>query len=333
VILYLAGSTGINQHERVANKAGANNFLFTFADNSARKCAEHFCTQPQRRIFIDSGAFSAWVKGSKGKPIVLNDYIAFCKHIQKLAKCPVVFAALDVIPGKKKSDGLRPTEGESEGACEEGWDNYQTMKQEGIIPCLMTFHQLDHPRWLKRIADDCDYFAVSPRKNVSPDERLKWLEGVFRHIQPLDTSNGVARLKKKIHGLGVSSVDWMKQFPFFSVDNTGWLQGGRSHSRVHLSGSRPVFMSPADWKRRAREDGIPVRYLRKMLGYGVPGVNPDPAGNSGSYWLMELAMEAYVETERHITEHWKDRGLDLDEEQEVVAANGLTQRGKRKPEK
>lgn len=309
MILYLAGSTGTKRFGQVADKAGANNFLFTFAHSDARRCAEHFCTQPQRRIFVDSGAFSAWVKGSK---VNLGEYIVFCKQIMKTAKCPVVFAALDVISGKRDT-AQRPTVGESERACEEGWRNYQTMKEKGI-PCLMTFHQFDHPRWLERIADDSDYFAVSPRKNVSADERVKWLKGVFDIIKPLDTSNGAPRLKKKLHGLGVSSSDWMEQFPFYSADNTGWQQGAKARVRALFSGNRPLYMSLNDWKKRARECGVPVRHLRKLLGYGAPGADPDQAGNSGSYWLMFLAMEAYVAMEHHITKNWQEKGLILNSE-------------------
>jgi hypothetical protein len=177
----------------------------------------------------------------------------------------------------------------------------------------MTFHQFEHKRWLTRIADDSDYFAVAPRKaGVSTEEKLKWLEQIFLYIQPLDTSNGQPRLRKKVHGLGVSSVDWMERLPFFSVDNTSWLQGARSHARRFSLGDRSIYQTLDQWKRLARECGMPTRYLREMLGYGVPGERPDPKGNSGTYWLMFLAMEADVVTECHITKHWGDRGLILD---------------------
>ncbi len=75
------------------------NFLFTFAHGDARKCAEHFCEQPDRRLLIDSGAFTDWSKGKfdpKTNGIRLGKYIAFCKEIQRRAKCPVKFIALDI---------------------------------------------------------------------------------------------------------------------------------------------------------------------------------------------------------------------------------------------
>jgi hypothetical protein len=302
VIYYLAGSPSLEQLERVANKAQANNFLFTFAGSEARKCAKHFCIQPQRRIFIDSGAFSVWTKGAK---VDLGEYLAFCKQIMGIAKCQVVFAALDVIPGKK--NGPNPTGQEIARACDEGWNNYQTMKQEGI-PCLMTFHQYEHQKWLTRIADDSDYFAVAPRKSrdVTTDQKRKFLEQVFDEFKGKDSMP-----TKKIHGLGVSSSAFMGQFPFYSVDNTAWLQSVRSHSRSHLRGDwKTAYMTLRDWEERASSDGIPTKFLRPMLGYGVPGEKADPEGNSGHYWLMYLAMDAAVESECRIADFWRNKGVD-----------------------
>jgi hypothetical protein len=304
VIYYLAGSPSLEQLERVANKAKANNFLFTFAGSEARKCAKHFCVQPQRRIFIDSGAFSVWTKGAK---VDLDEYLAFCKQIMGMAKCQVVFAALDVIPGKK--NGPNPTGQEIERACDEGWNNFQTMKQEGI-PCLMTFHQYEHHKWLTRIADDSDYFAVAPRKSrdVTTDQKRKFLEQVFDEFKGKD---GLPT--KKIHGLGVSSSELMRQFPFYSLDNTAWLQSVRSHSRAMSSGFRTQYWTLKDWEDLAREQKMPTRSikrLREMLGYGVYGEKADPEGNSGHYWLMYVAMDLAVETECRITDFWRSLGVD-----------------------
>src|SRR5205807_768623 len=122
--LYIAGNLQADMLEKIANRAGANHFLCAFSAAGARQNAKYFCTQTHRRVFVDSGAYSAW---TKGKPIKLGEYIAFCKQIMDMAKCPVVFAALDVIPGVK---GREPTRLEIQKACDEGWENYQAMKRE-----------------------------------------------------------------------------------------------------------------------------------------------------------------------------------------------------------
>src|SRR5437016_13770095 len=66
VFLYIAGNLQVEMLEKIADRAGANHFLCSFADPSARKAAKYFCVQPHRRVFVDSGAYSAW---TKGKPI------------------------------------------------------------------------------------------------------------------------------------------------------------------------------------------------------------------------------------------------------------------------
>jgi hypothetical protein len=195
------------------------------------------------------------------------------------------------------------------------------MKQKGI-PCLMTFHQSEHRRGLTRIADDSDYFAVAPRKSENTKEKFKWLETVFHYLHGRE-AGGEAR--KKIHGLGISSPEWMMQFPFYSVDNTAWLQSFRSHSRAQFNtaSNRTKYMSLEDWEERARDCDMPTTYLREMLGYAKRGERSDPEGNSGYYWLMKLAMDAAVETERRITDSWQQKGVVWHEQKPIAVAERI----------
>jgi hypothetical protein len=302
MICYLAGSPSLVQLEKAAEKAKANNFLFTFAQSGARQCAKHFAKQPNRRLFIDSGAFSIW---SNGAEVDFKAYLEFCKNILATARCKIVFAALDVIPGKK--DGPNPTQSEIALAADEGWANYKAMKQEGV-PCLMTFHQFEHRRVLKRILEDSDYFAVAPRKDANAQSREEWLRALFRYLHG---DEHFAPTDKKIHGLGISSAVWLQEFPFYSVDSTAWLQSVRSHSRAQMSdgGFRVSYRRLSDWEKLAKQCGMPTKYLQEMLGYGKRGEKADPEGRSGDYWLLYLAMDAYVEAERKITEFWRHKGV------------------------
>ena len=307
MIYYLAGSPSPEHLERESKSADANNFLFTFAEPGARKCAEYFCVQPQRRLFIDSGAYSVWEKGAK---VDLGEYIAFCKKIMSMAKCQVSFAALDVIPGSKGSSN--PTDSEIARACDEGWDNYQTMKQEGI-PCLMTFHQFEHRKQLTLIANDSEYFAVAPRKRgVTNRQKLEWLASIFQY---LGVKEGPGR--KKIHGLGVSSTAFMMQFPFYSVDNTAWLQCFRSHARAVLTedGFHTKYWRLRDFEKRTARERVSKHDLREMLGYSLPSEKADPNGAHGYYYLMYLAMSCAVETQFLITEFWRSKGVVWEDHQ------------------
>jgi hypothetical protein len=300
MIYYLAGSPDLEDMERAADKAHANHFLCTFAGPAAQKAAKYLCVQPQRRLFIDSGAFSIW---TTSKTVNLENYIAFCKQIMKTAKCPVVFAALDVIPGKK--NGPQPTSEEIARACDEGWDNYQTMKQAGITPCLMTFHQYEHRRWLTKIADDSDYFAVAPRKKGEKTEvKLAWLKTmVFDYLKIMQSP---LHERKKVHGLGVSSPEFMMTFPFYSVDNTGWIQSVHSYSRASLYGVKTAYTQFKDVEKANMSGHIfydTNEALRKILGYPAPGETSD------AYHLMYAAMRAAAETEWRVTDFWKRKGL------------------------
>jgi hypothetical protein len=304
MIYYLAGSPSPLHLEREANRADANHFLFTFAQSGARQCAKYFCVQPQRRLFIDSGAFTLWNSGGE---VDLGEYITFCKQIKSMAKCELVFAALDVIPGSK--GGPKPTDAEIARACDQGWDNYCTMKQEGI-PCLMTYHQLEHKRWLKRIADDNDYLAVAPRKRgVTNAQKHEFLENVFGYIHGKERTPS-----KRIHGLGVSSTLWMKEFPFYSVDNRAWLQCFQSHSRGVLAdnGFRTELWTLEDFQKHEKAGQHTADRLRDMLGYGREGESADLDGSSGYYYLMFINMACAVETECLITEHWRSQGVVWD---------------------
>jgi hypothetical protein len=292
-------SAGIRSNGHFERKSP--NFLFTFAHKDARECAKHFCEQPHRRILVDSGAFTQWKKGT---PVgdeydkYFTEYIDFCKEIQRRATCPVTFVALDVPLGTKDDKLEDLTDGVIEQACEKGWANYNRMQQEGI-PCLPVFHQLENTKWLKRFADNCDYIAVSPRKNLRPTIRHRWLKMVFRCLGR----------STKIHGLGVSSNKWLMEFPFFSADNTDWQRPGK-HKRYPMPGGRN--WSLRDWENLARRDSISVLLLKKMLGPVI--YEPDHDKPSGWPWLHTLAMARELEKQHQITEHWRKKGVVWNEE-------------------
>lgn len=149
------------------------------------------------------------------------------------------------------------------------------------------------------------------------------MKDVFESVKPLDRSNGTANLTKKIHGLGVTRVEWMKEYPFYSVDSTAWVQAGKSNlTSICLPSGHISNSSLKEWTRRLAaqgilgdlEDGIHpenMKYLREALGI-VPGVD-DRDGNWGPYFKMVQAMGAYVEQERWITKYWREeKGLTLD---------------------
>lgn len=281
--LYFAGSLPPKYLEREAHSvSGGRKFLATFADKSSRRFAQTACLDPSLHLFIDSGAYSVW---TKNKHIDIEEYVQFCLAIKQIAKCPVRFAALDVIPG---SPGEEATTHEREIACEKGWENYEYMRKRDI-ECLMTFHQFETRYWLKKIADSTDYMCVSPRKSgVSYQDKLRWLKDVFRYIGPPMI---------KVHGLGVASAEFMEIFPFYSVDNTAWLQGGRVGNYMYFD------------EKELRVISVPPVTERTTV--------------AATYRCLKEGIRAYAELESRITEVWQLRGEFWDEPriENMVASN------------
>lgn len=305
MILYLAGSFyGGNQSPlftNLADKAGAQAFLETFAHKSAVDTSFYIA---ERRfdinLFIDSGAFTAWVKG---KPIVLTDYMAFCKDLMSKSNCPLTFAGLDIIPGVFK--GEKPTDAVIEAACQEGFNNFQTMWDNGIA-CLATFHRGDPDKWLDILIDatlarnpENPYMCLAPKVDGSPAAvKMEWLNKCFRRID----DRGLLT-KLRIHGLGISSPVMMETYPFYSVDSTAWLQGGRSGSYRHWDGYRATLDAQCEWKHNKTWCTECVERYREQG-------QADPTGEYGSYWYARACMAADVQLQNYITELWRQRGVE-----------------------
>lgn len=140
----------------------------------------------------------------------LDAYVRYCES------CSADYVvALDVIPGTPgRKEGL--TKREVEDACRSGWDNYKRMvkvlPRDRVVP---VYHQNDPIRWLERYLDaGVTYVGISPANDVTPTQRMRWLDGVRERIP-----KGV-----RTHGFGVSSPDMMRRFPWHSVDSTTWVK-------------------------------------------------------------------------------------------------------------
>ena len=142
----------------------------------------------QEKIFLDSGAFSAYTIGEE---INLQEYIDF---LHKMKEYLEVYAALDVIGDPKAS-----------------WQNYKEMVKQGLNP-LPCFHQGSDFKWLHRYADKTDYIGLG-KLAILKDKKVKsdFLSKVFNDFPD----------PKKIgfHGFGMTDLDLVKEFPFKSIDS------------------------------------------------------------------------------------------------------------------
>lgn len=164
----------------------------------------------QFRFFLDSGAFSAW---SRGTVIDIDEYCAFIKANIDLIE---VYASLDVIPGEPNK---MATSQQRDEAAEQSWKNYLYMVGEGLDP-LPVYHYGEDPRHLERMLDyGCPYIGIGGLVGIPGALRRVWLDRVFDRL----TDEG-GKAIVKTHGFGMTSIPLIFRYPWHSVDSTTWIK-------------------------------------------------------------------------------------------------------------
>lgn len=305
MILYCAGNMNPEVLGEMAERTESRNWLETNAHKGSRDVAIYFAKdKPKFRLFIDSGAFTAWAKGTE---INLDEYIGFCKEIEELScfsQYPVVYAALDVIAGNRDAT-TEPTAADFEKSSAQGWANYLKMKAAGV-QSIPTFHQGDETsatgwKWFDMMLDDTDYVALSPRKvNKTTAEKATWINDCFKRIDARGQLPGNCRDGKhpiRTHGLGIASPVFMETYPFYSVDSTAWIHCGSSMYAVYFDGRRRNLVLPREWKDNTSFTLSSVHHYY-------------PQGKANLvYYFHEKGIGADAELETHITNHWRERGV------------------------
>lgn len=154
-------------------------------------------------LFLDSGAFSAW---SQDKEIDITDYIDFIKDNEEFIE---IYANLDVI-------------GDAGGT----WKNQMTMQKAGLNP-VPVFHYGEDEKWLQRyLRKGYEYIALGGMVPISNEPLKMWLDRIFKRY--LCDDEGMPTIK--VHGFGLTSVELMLRYPWWSVDSTSWVITGRMGS-------------------------------------------------------------------------------------------------------
>jgi hypothetical protein len=176
------------------SELGATNFLLSFAVD-AKDCKKMI---EEESVIIDSGAFSVW---NKGGSIDIDEYLNFCKTLPQ----SWTFINLDVIPktGSSAED--------IEECCKQGYENYLYLKKhlKNVMP---VYHYGDDIKWLHKFMETADYIGISPANDTHENVKREFLKQVFH----------VTKDKVKTHGLGYSSIDGVKLFPFYSIDSISY---------------------------------------------------------------------------------------------------------------
>lgn len=153
------------------------------------------------KIFLDSGAYSAFTKGTE---IDLPNYCEYVKRNYDIIESvdgTYLFSVLDGIGDPLKT-----------------WRNQLAMEERGVRP-LPCFHYGEDERYLEWYLERYDYITLGGMVPIETSQLYLWLDRIFdRYL-----TDDAGRPKLKVHGFGLSTIGIMERYPWFSVDSSSWV--------------------------------------------------------------------------------------------------------------
>ncbi len=167
------------------------------------------------RVFIDSGAFSAW---RLGKPV---DFDAYCNFLLENQEWYDVAAALDMIYPEEPAR-----------AAKESFDNLIHMRALGLDP-VPVFHVREDMDWLKKMLDlGCGYIGLSATSIVSRNATDDWYALAWQYLVD---SQGKPLVR--VHSFGEARLEILSRYPWASADSSTWLEGEKRGTLIMPDGS------------------------------------------------------------------------------------------------
>lgn len=189
------------------------------------------------KLFIDSGAYTAYTKG------ITIEVDAYIDYLNSISDRCTIFAQLDTIPGRFNQP---KTLEEIQKAPELSWQNYLYMRERLKEPqkLIPIFHQGENYKWLKNMLEWTDgngehipYIGISPAVDVPGLE--EFLNKSFSMIQKSSNPN------VKTHAFGMTRLSILETYPYTSADSTSWKMTAAMGSiytpwgSVYVSDRRP----------------------------------------------------------------------------------------------
>lgn len=154
------------------------------------------------KVFLDSGAFSAHTLNADLNVPEYVDYIQRNKDILSIDDNIVLASVLDGI-----------------GNAEETYHNQKWMEYLGFSP-LPCFHAGEPDRFLEYYISNYDYITLGGMVGASTKQLTIWLDRVWNNY----LVDGSGRPKLKVHGFGITAIELMKRYPWYSCDSSSWVQ-------------------------------------------------------------------------------------------------------------
>lgn len=167
------------------------------------ECRKKHIPDVGKDLILDSGAFSAMTRNIN---IDLDEYIEYIRINERYI---TTYANLDVIGNAQASN-----------------DNQEYMERAGLNP-LPTFHYGSDYDHLVNMVRKYDHIGLGGLVPIIHEKNkvANHLSSCWRII--LDNNP-----KCKVHGWGLASQWALTKYPFYSVDSTTWLAGGKFRRRV-----------------------------------------------------------------------------------------------------
>lgn len=151
------------------------------------------------KVFLDSGAFSAYTQGVK---IDLGKYCDYCHKNADIIDFPSVLDAIG-----------------TENSYKDTYKNQMEMESRGVNP-LPCFHFGEPTEVLDHYVANYDYITIGGMVPISTKQLTIWLDRIWE--EHLTDSEGTPLTK--VHGFGLTSLPLMQRYPWFSVDSSTWVQ-------------------------------------------------------------------------------------------------------------
>ena len=244
--LYFAGIQSMEADLAMFNR-GSCRLYSQLNDRSRGKLWLQYSKEnPGIKVFVDSGAFSAW---SKGKTIDVDDYI---DYINQNTNELTLFASVDNIPGQLTRT---PTLQEKQQSPILSWENYMYMRErvkekDKLLP---VFHIGEDFKYLNNMLETkfngkhIPYIALGGTVGIKKSNvKSNWYKQCFKIIKQSNNPN------VKIHAFGMTSLNILENYPFTSADSTSWIMttaNGSIYTRFgticvsNISSNRPNHVS------------------------------------------------------------------------------------------
>lgn len=252
--LYFAGC----QHKMLYDWLSKNNGCKLFSQLKERKDIAYWNTLNSGKLFIDSGAYTVYTKGTE---VDVDEYINYINDIDEHL---TIFAQVDKIPGVY---GEIKTKEQVLEAPELSWENYLYMREKVKSPdkLLPIFHRREDWKHLKRMLETTfngrhiPYIGLAATTDSSTKEKEEWFEECFQIISKSSNPN------VKTHAFGMTSLKLLEKYPFTSADSTSWIMIGANGNILTPYGLVTVSNSQSHLKNHISNTTVAEKMLQKYL--------------------------------------------------------------------